>query len=450
VLPPSEGWLVVGTALLVVYSSWAFGGSFSSGPTWILALVLLSCPLLLLRYSENRDLRWRPFIAPLSWIAYSVIAVLNPSHTGDITGGWLPRADWIQWLPTTADIGHTLADARLGLAALLEGALLVALLRERRATRLIWSVVALNGCALAVAGAFFRFANAEKVLGLIDPPEPTYFFATFFYKNHWAAYGALSAIAAFGLALEAWPAALAGDQRAKGRSLFFSAAGLLIAITLPLPGSRAGALLGSVLLVSLATTMIVLWWRAPRRRRSWIPVGVGVIGIAVIAFGVNANAPHAIEDVQRTRRQLERSMDGNALDLRISLARDTWRMAKARPWFGWGPGCFEIVFPVFQGAYLRGADGRSQVRFEAAHNDWLQILAENGVIGGALLVVPALLLGWHSWRKSSLAGRWGLAGCGLIACYAAADFPFHNPAVLMLWTVMVASAPGLRARHFDG
>jgi hypothetical protein len=431
---------------LVILSSW-FGGGMRSGiQQWLLGFSFVGLLLVPIQMRERPGTRLHPLVPALLWVGFTLVALLNPSHVQSEDRGWLPRVEWIRWLPTTADVAHTLAAARVWLAALLVGGLVWMLLRNSRVVRAVWAIVALNGFALAAVGAFFHFSGANQMLGMIEPPEPTYFFATFFYKNHWAAYGALTTVASFTLALRAVRPALGGDPKARGRLLLFSATGLLTAVTLPLPGSRSGVLLATIVVGTFLVGLLVLAIRGRSRGTShrWMLAGGVLLVAGILAFGANAYAPKAAEDLARTRRQLARGLDGEALELRMLVSRDTWRMAQTRPLFGWGAGCFEIVFPIFQGDYLRDAARRPAARLEFAHNDWLQILAENGFVGGALLVFPAIACGWIAWRRAEFAGRVALGGCLLIAAYAWFDFPFHNPAVLMLWVILVASAHRLR------
>lgn len=449
-MPASEGWIVVQAVALVIFSSWAFGGVLDWAMNWIFALTLAGLPFVYLRYRETRTFSVRPLFPALLWIVFVAVAVNNPSHARGENDSWTARAQWTTWLPTTVDPSHTLTDGRLWLAVLLQGAALWELLRTPRAARLLWGAVALNGFALAAVGAFFNFSGARRLLGVVDGPEPGYFFATFFYKNHWAAYGALSTIAAFALALESLPATLIGDPAARGRTLFFGCAGLLTAVTLPLPGSRAGALLAVLIIAGFLGTIVVTAWRARRggrRIRHWGLLAAVLLGGGIVAFGASAYAPRAMTDLLRTRQQLTHTLDGDSLDIRIPVSRDTWRMAQRRPWFGWGPGCFEVVFPAFQGSYLRRPDGRPEARFEYAHNDWLQLLAETGMVGAGLFLVPIILCSVTGWRRGGLAGRWALLGCGLLAAYAWIDFPFHNPSVALLWVVLLATAHRLDPRR---
>jgi hypothetical protein len=119
---------------------------------------------------------------------------------------------------------------------------------------------------------------------------------------------------------------------------------------------------------------------------------------------------------------------------RLTLYRDTWRMASEKPWFGWGLESYAHVFRVFN--TQRTAETVFWIPFYAeAHNDWLQSLAETGFIGTGLLV----LLGWlplrGHWRHAfdSPVPRYLLIGCGLILLYAWVEFPFANPAVMMVF-----------------
>lgn len=441
-LAPSEGWFVLTGSALAIFTAWALGGVVDWAQEWMAILALATLPLVWAKYRETRRLELLPFLPALLWAAYAMTALLNPSHTPLPTGGWAERAGWIRWLPTTVDSGRTLAEARIVISMLILGGAATVLLRSRRAAGLLWSACALNGFALAATGACLHFAGAERMLGAIDVPERSYFFATFFYKNHWASYGALTAAAALTLALRAWPAALAGDPRARGQVALFGAAGLLTAVTLPLPGSRAGALLAIALAGGFLAGLIIGWWRRRKAHGNARPALAGIILAAagILAYGAWAYAPRATVDLARTRQQVARHLDGEALDVRAHLSRDTWSMSAQRPWFGWGPGSFEVVFPLFHGAYLRDANGRPQARVEFAHNDWLQLLAETGRLGALILLIPLALTAWRGWREGGPAGRAGLAGCGLIALHGWIDFPLHAPAVLALWVLMLTTA----------
>lgn len=451
--PPPAPWpqrlLGWQTALVLVVSSWAGGGRLSWTPTAMLALVLAGIPLAVWALRTDEAKRWPSLwvFVPLSlWLLLLGGALLNPSYVRIATGAWAPRPEWIPWLPSTVDRSITLRAELPWLAALTQATLLVAVRPDRRVARFIWGAAAFNGFALAAVGAALHFSGADHVLGLWEPGERWYFFASFFYKNHWAAYGALGATAGTALALRAWPRARKGDPQARGELLFFGSMAVLTAITLPLPGSRAGALLGGFVILGFLGLILINLWRdhgLSRRTRLTGALLAGALVLAALAYGADAYAYRARVDWERTRRQLSNVRHGHIDEVRLLLSRDTWRMAKARPVFGWGVGSFGLIFHVYQGNYLRGPDGRPNAWVEFAHDDWLQLLAEAGVVGFCVLVIPAGLLVCRGWREGGVAGRWGLAGCGAIALFAWIDFPLNNPAVLMLGVVMLSSASEL-------
>jgi O-antigen ligase len=446
--PLSPADRLVGTQcpLLLVFSSWAFGGRVPWAPPWILLLAAAGLPAVLLRRREGIRARLLGFLPLACWLGLLGAALLNPSHVHSDGRAWFPRAAWIPWLPTTADRPATLWASIPWIAALVQAGVLVSVRPQRRVVRWIWGTAAMNGFALAAIGAAFHFAQADKLLGFEDAPEPDYFFATFFYKSHWAAYGALSAFAGTALALRSWPGLIRGNPNAKGRFCLFGAASLLTAMTLALPRSRAGAVLAVLLVIGFLATLLVTLLRSTQvvgRARLLLAAVVAAAALASVGYGVKLDADRGRADFLRTKQQIASAENGGAIDLRVLLSRDTWRMARARPVFGWGLGCFEMVFPLFQGSYLRGPDGLPNARFEFAHDDWLQMAAETGMVGLAVLLLPALAIFRSGWRKGGPAGRWGLAGCGLIALYAWVDFPLNNPAVLVLWTVLLVSAGGM-------
>ena len=96
-------------------------------------------------------------------------------------------------------------------------------------------------------------------------------------------------------------------------------------------------------------------------------------------------------------------------------------------------GSYPHVFTFFNTKVSR-AD-RLPVFFADAHNDWLQALAEHGIVGSALLglcaIVPLRRLRLR--HVSSPVPAYLFAGCALILAYAWLEFPFGNPAVVYCW-----------------
>ncbi|HVU25855.1 MAG TPA: O-antigen ligase family protein [Opitutus sp.] len=430
-------------------ASWAGGGRLTWTPAAMLVVAALGLPAVWLQWRERGQIRLRALLPLLLWLAMLGIGLANPSYILSDNGDRLPRPGWISWLPSTVDRAMAVDAAFPWLVALLEGGIIFAVRPSPRFGRVLWAVATANGFVLAAVGAAFRFSHATEMLGFLPVPEPDYFFATFFYKNHWAAYGALCATAGLTLALDGWDRAVAGDARARGRTLFFSAIGLLTLVTLPLPRSRSGALFALLLLLGwvagLVTGLGAKRAGAARGKAITAAVLIALAGV-IVGYGANAYRPRAQADMERTVRQLATAEHGAPVDLRWLASIDTARMAMLHPWLGWGVGSFPVVFPLLKGNYLRDANGHATARFEFAHDDWLQLWAETGIVGMLVLLVPVWFLSWRAWHRGSAARRI-LGGCALIAAYAWVDFPFNNPAVLLLWTMLLATAALERARR---
>jgi O-antigen ligase len=110
------------------------------------------------------------------------------------------------------------------------------------------------------------------------------------------------------------------------------------------------------------------------------------------------------------------------------------------PWLGSGLGTFGDLFYRYEPARFQG------VAFFYTHNDWLQMLAETGIIGFTLVAV-----GWwtfyigliRQWRRRKDRFAWGLGLGGLAALgagtfHALGDFPFHIPALSLVFAGIAA------------
>jgi len=133
--------------------------------------------------------------------------------------------------------------------------------------------------------------------------------------------------------------------------------------------------------------------------------------------------------------------DGRAVAAQVSL-----RMFRASPWLGTGLTSFEQIFPRFH-------SGHTRLYF--AHNDYMQVLAETGLVGGVALSALAVLVArrFRRFDKGATAeyrqlnsGCWAaLAG---ITIHSAFDWNLYLPANQFLWCVVlglcISSAPAGR------
>jgi O-antigen ligase len=109
------------------------------------------------------------------------------------------------------------------------------------------------------------------------------------------------------------------------------------------------------------------------------------------------------------------------------------------PLFGVGVGNFQDIFPLYQPAAV------GQVFYDYAHNDYLQLLAETGILGFAFLMwafSSVLYAAGRFWHKAMgeqrvwLAGV--LAGVVAMALHSLVDFNVHIPANALLFVTLLA------------
>jgi O-antigen ligase len=213
-------------------------------------------------------------------------------------------------------------------------------------------------------------------------------------------------------------------------------AALLPLASLLLSGSRGG------LVSLLAETAILIWvvfTVAPhsRRRSLAATLAIGVVAVDLLFLWL---APERLALRLESTADVVKSPEVSLGD-RLRVSKDTLRIFRDHPWLGTGLGSFEEVFPQYQSF-------PSDLRWEHAHDDFAEALAETGLAGGALIVL-ALCLGFRAaFRdlKARLAGEagWIQAGatigcCGLLV-HSFVDFNLHIPASALWFALSLAIA----------
>lgn len=120
---------------------------------------------------------------------------------------------------------------------------------------------------------------------------------------------------------------------------------------------------------------------------------------------------------------------------RLELYANVLAMWLERPIAGFGIGAFGHEYQRFQARHfdsLGSSDtilGRIEVSAGAAHNDYLQLLAESGLVGAALAgVLLVLVLRAFAQRSARSPLEWAaLAGLLVILAEAVVEFPLQNP-----------------------
>jgi O-antigen ligase len=130
-----------------------------------------------------------------------------------------------------------------------------------------------------------------------------------------------------------------------------------------------------------------------------------------------------------------------SLGERLRAAKDSLHILEDYPWLGTGLGTFDVVYPQYRSF-------PSDLRWDHAHNDYAEALAETGLLGGCL-ILSALFLGFRSGFRGlrdrlSHGTGWIQTGaaigcCGLLV-HALADFNFHIPANALWFAISLGIA----------
>jgi O-antigen ligase len=118
----------------------------------------------------------------------------------------------------------------------------------------------------------------------------------------------------------------------------------------------------------------------------------------------------------------------------------TLEIIKAHPVVGTGLGAFGVVYTRF--------DSRNGLfRLEQAHNDYLQVFSDGGILGGLLALSFVVLLFYLAIKRAKSQDDFrravalsALSGCFAVLVHSFFDFTLHTTSNALLFLVMAALA----------
>jgi O-antigen ligase len=316
--------------------------------------------------------------------------------------------------------------------------------RLLRLVSLDWLAGQLMGLAVAVSliGIVQKVVldvNEPLLYGFWRPREGGNPFGPFVNRNHFAGWMVmvLPVVAAYAWALVhradhpemtgsgpwlRWTGSVEGN-----RALLALSAVVILGTALVLTGSRSG-------MASFAVAVGVLTGFVLRRlhgRRRW--VAAGYLTAVFLAAFVWAGVGVAAARFERAPAEFAG---------RLTAWRDTVRIIQDFPVFGTGLGGFGRAMLVYQSADRRAT-------YAQAHNDYLQLAAEGGVVGAGAAAVVTILVGL-AIRRRLRAGdadrvtywvrRGAVAGLVGIAAQSLVEFSLQMPGNAVLCVVLAALA----------
>jgi O-antigen ligase len=133
---------------------------------------------------------------------------------------------------------------------------------------------------------------------------------------------------------------------------------------------------------------------------------------------------------------------------RVEIWQATWRVIKAHPIVGTGFGGYWIAFPGQHDASGVFTPDEAQFRPLAAHNEYLELLASGGLIGGVLaawFVIVLIRSAREHLRRSRdpfrrAASFGALIGLFGVAIHSLVDFGLHDTVNALVFTALVVIA----------
>jgi hypothetical protein len=281
------------------------------------------------------------------------------------------------------------------------------LFRDRLMSHWFRSAMLWFGFLVAILAVLQTFTSGGKVFwvfhsdysGVIGPIA---------YHNHYAAFVEV-----------VLPIALYQSFRSQQGTLLYGSMVAVLYTSVIVSGSRAGAVLATAEVLTVAGIMCA-GARAARRVVRFTALRVlalSVVFTLVVGWGVIWSR-FSISDPYSGRRE---------------LAISSLHMAADRPWLGFGLGTWPTVYPKY-------ASFDAGLFTNRAHCDWLEWTAEGGFPFGILM---ATLFVWSV--RPAFHTVWGL-GVVAVFLHAIVDYPFSRPA-LGSWPILVIAM--LAARSGD-
>lgn len=280
------------------------------------------------------------------------------------------------------------------------------------------------GAAMAFFGILQRLANPEAIYGLRPTPQAIPF-GPFVNQHHFAGFMEMTSGLALGL--------LFGMPAARDKKLLLAMAAIVMGMALIFTGSRGGLISFAGVVAFAAIASFFLGARekkksgelhqgeGPRRTLLLATGGASVIILAAVAAVFFGGGDSFIRGTGLSENQADISSG------RFHFWSVGVQIFKERPLLGAGLDAFGVAFSEF--------DTRNgQFRVENAHNDYLQILADAGIIGFACVLAFILLLFRKSLRNvvsatdgfCRAASIGALSGCFGILVHSFFDFPLRT------------------------
>ena len=303
------------------------------------------------------------------------------------------------------------------------------LVRNSQARKLA-VIFCIYGFALAAFSLVQGISSNGKLYWLRTPRMGGWIYGPYVNHNHYA--GLMELLVPIPLVLSLTRLAHSKERMAA------AAAAAIMAGTIFLSGSRGGML-------ALAAELVLLTVILVKQRHGLRPaLGLGVFLLIVVGLLTWLGG----DELTRRLATVETAHSDVNEAMRMQINRDGLRMFLSKPVLGWGLGTFPVVYPQFRSFY-------TNFFVNQAHDDYLQLLVEMGLLGFGTMVWFLIALYRKAFRKI---GNWtgDISGAMTLACilgftgilvHSTVDFNLQipaNAALFYVFCIIAASEPFAR------
>ncbi|MGH9904400.1 MAG: O-antigen ligase family protein, partial [Pyrinomonadaceae bacterium] len=299
--------------------------------------------------------------------------------------------------------------------------------------RLLVRTITIFGFLLAIFGLTQSFVSPNRVYWVRELAQASAF-GPFINRHHFAGYMELAMALPLGLLF-------AGSLEKEKRFMYFFLAGLM-GVALMMTNSRGGII--SVVAEILFLVAFAGFRKRRRRDEEKKPRRIRNAGIRaalalVLIVGLFAGVV-LLGGETTLSRFLGTVNSDDPTTGRAHFWSVTLDIIKEHPIIGTGLGAFAVV-------YTRYDSRNGQYRLEQAHNDYLQVLSDGGIVGAGLGLIFVLLLfrigfarreSRDDFRSGVTLGA--LAGCFAVLVHSFFDFTLHTTSNAFLFLTLAAIA----------
>ncbi len=359
----------------------------------------------------NKSLLQIPILAVSVYALIQIIPFGSLAEVGGVSG--IPRTISLDPFWTKVYALHFFA------LFVFLAALLAFIDSANRLKKLVW-LITIFGFLFSFFAILQAVLSPEKIYGLYDAVNKNPF-GSFVNRHNFAAFIEMAIAVPLGMMF-------VGAVQKDRRLLFITAIGLM-GVALVLSGSRGGL----VALLAEVCFLVILTTKTKNYNQFVLKIGLSAALVAIIIVGAIL-----VGGESSLTRISETVGSDNVTSGRTEIWNVTLQIIKNNLPFGVGIGAYSVAYTPYD-TY------NGLARVEQAHNDYLQVLTDAGLVGlliGAVFLFLLFKTGLknintkNTFRRGVAVGA--LAGCFAVLVHSFFDFVLHTTAISVLFLTLTA------------